>query len=168
LLDVDAAVSPRFEPGEKIQPVVVVGDGDRPGMGGVRGRRFWAGGGAVLAAGQGVMFRLDASAPAPIQLDRLALGVSAGSRVQIQLHVGAAGGVTNSNSFLDRASGIEAVPGLFMLVPAAGTGTVIGQYAAGTAGISINLDILLNPNLGIGIHMVSAITADCWLMGRSF
>lgn len=170
LLELDAAVSPRFEAGEKIQPVIILGDGDRPGMGGVRGRRFSAAGGGVMAAGQGAVFRLDASAPGPLQLDRICIACSAVTRVQIQFHVGVAGGVTTGNTFWDRAVDREPVPGLFVASPVAGTGTVVGQWAVGAAAATIvlPLDCLLTPNIGIGIHTVSAVTLDCCLIGRSF
>lgn len=42
LLDVAGIINPQYNTGERIQPVVVVGDGTGPGMGAQRGRRFRA------------------------------------------------------------------------------------------------------------------------------
>lgn len=48
IFDISGLVSPSFETAEKIMPMVLLGDGTLPGMGGGRGRRF---AGAVIQAG---------------------------------------------------------------------------------------------------------------------
>jgi len=165
LLELDGLISPAFDTGQELTPVVLVGDATEPGMGSIRNRRWMAN----LRGGAGVQPALRvATDAAPVILDTLVLSSSAQEIIAIRIHFDNADAATQSNTFLDRVNGaIEPVPGLISTAQAT-LGTVIGEFnvALGTP-VVIPLGFLLSARCSIQFQH-GATTVVGFIRGRSF
>lgn len=166
LLELDGLVSPGFDTGESITPVVLVGDATDPGMGSLRNRRFMV----ALRAGAGVMpaLRVAPDAQQGVILDHLVISSSAPEIIAIAIHFTVSGGSTAVSTFLDRAgTAIEDVPGLISTTQAA-LGTIIGEFnvLAGDP-VVIPLGFMLSPGANIQFRH-GATTVVGFVRGRSF
>jgi len=166
LLQLDGLVTPQFDTGERITPVVLVGDATIPGMGATRGRRFMVN----LRAGAGANAALRMAADAePIILEQLVFASSAAEIIAMALHFDNADPASQNSALLDRTGGaIEPGPGLVSCIQA-NLGTIIGEFQlVGAANpLQVPLGFMLNARASIQFRH-GATTTVGFVIGRTF
>ena len=168
-LDISGLISPQFEPGEKILPVVVVDDLQRAGLGAQRGRRFMAFRQGI--AGTGPWFTAPAVSVGQLVVERVLLAVDvAGTVIQIRYLPASLGtsGVAPPGAFIERAAELEVPP--ILIGNSGAIGTVVGQVAEGTPRtVVLELNAFFPAGVGLQFLPVAATTAlGMTVFGRAF
>jgi hypothetical protein len=171
LFGISGAISPDFLRGEKILPVVTVGDGLDVGMGGNRGRR-WMAGAPSGGVGSFPWIRLDAAATQPLIVDHVVCASDTTESAFFRLAFTAAAGSQATQSFTERLTGaVQVVPGLFTGSGGAlGASTVVGHFRVGNNSqpTIIPLRLYMAPGQAFQIQVGAAGQIQTWWHGRTF
>jgi len=168
-LDISGLISPQFEAGEKILPVLIVDDLQRTGLGAQRGRRFMVFRQGL--AGTGPYFVAPPVGSGQLVVERVLLAVDVAATV-IQIRFISAptgpGGVTAAGAFIERAAELEVPP--ILIGNTALIGTAIGQVAEGTPRtVQLELNAFFPPFSGLQFFPVAATTLlGMTVFGRAF
>lgn len=171
-LDLDGVVSPNFDGGTLIQPIILVGNGMDPGMSDRRNRRWMCrlfGGGG----GTDCFLRLAGETqpqPAPIIVDSMVISTAAAAAavVDIRIRFGMTTAGTNESALLDRTGGaIETVPGIVGGSVAPVGGAILGSINIGVGQVvTVPFSWMLSPGAALTFTCASGLHG--WLMGRLF